>query len=139
MGGLMNVGDLLIDPGGGADAEASPWPLGFIDLDAWREPAEIGDAPFPLIGLGAADHPLASFVDVVVEPPIMAEGLIAQVVANPNAAAVAVQLLRDLEGVEVERALMLESLAYGLLQGSAEHDAGWRTARPTRHRLGGFW
>ena len=127
----MGVGDLLIDPAKGwPEAGDHPWPLGFIDLDAWPETTEIGAASFPLIGLGAPGHPLVAQVDAVIEPPVTVEGLIAQVTANPNASAVAVQLLRDLEGVEVERAMTAESLAYGLLQGGAEHGAwlGGRTA-----------
>jgi enoyl-CoA hydratase len=130
----MDVGALLIDPAKGwPAADQHRWPLGFIDLEAWREPLAAGPPPFPLIGLGASSHPLASWVDAVVEPPVSAEGLIRQVVARPNAAAVAVQLLRALDGVGVEQALTLESLAYGMLQGSAEH-GDWlqgRTARPS--------
>jgi enoyl-CoA hydratase/carnithine racemase len=130
----MDISALLIDPTNGwPDAQEYPWPLGFIHLETWREPAGIGAAPFPLIGLGASTHPLASWVDAVIEPPVSAEGLIGQVAAHPNAAAVAVQLLRAIEGVSVEHALTLESLAYGMLQGSAEH-GHWlrgRDARPS--------
>jgi enoyl-CoA hydratase/carnithine racemase len=130
----MDVGDLLIDPATGwPTASDRARPLAFVDLEAWPASARIGVAPFPLIGLGAPDHPLASHVDTVLEAPMTAEGLIRQVVANPNAAAIAVRLLRDLEGAEVERALTLESLAYGSLQGAAEH-AAWlegRTASPS--------
>jgi enoyl-CoA hydratase len=127
---VTEVGELLIDPATGWPDDR---PLGFVELETWREPAAIGAPPFPLIGLGAATHPLASRVDAVLEPPVSAEGLIRQVLAKPNAAAVAVQLLRALEGVGVEQALTLESLAYGLLQGSAEH-GDWlrgREARPS--------
>ena len=125
----MGVGDLLIDPAKGwPEASDHPWPLGFIDLDAWPETTEIGAAPFPLIGLGALDHPMARRLDALIEPPFTAGGLIRQVAASPNAAAVAVQLLRDLEGAEIEQALTLESQAYGLLQGSAEHGA-WLAGR----------
>lgn len=129
----MDISELLVDPANGwPDAYEPPWPLGFIRLDTWREPAAIGAPPFPLIGLGAPTHPLAAWVDALVEPPVSAESLIRQVAANPNAAAIAVQLLRALEGVGVEQALTLESLAYGMLQGSAEHGR-WlqgRNARP---------
>ncbi|WP_425999755.1 enoyl-CoA hydratase/isomerase family protein [Caulobacter sp. DWR1-3-2b1] len=125
---------ILIDPANGwPDISEHPWPLGFINLETWREPAAMGVAPFPLIGLGASTHPSAAWVDAVVEPPVSAEALISQVNANPNAATVAVQVLRALEGVAVEQALTLESLAYGMLQGSAEHGA-WlaeRTASPS--------
>ena len=51
-----------------------------------------------------------------------------QVLQAPNAAAVAVHTLRVLEGLELERALSIESMAYAVLQGSEEH-ARWLAAR----------
>ena len=66
--------------------------------------------------------------DLLIEPPFTVEGVTRQVAAHPHAAAVALQLLRDIEGVEIERALTLESLAYGRLQGGAEH-AAWLAGR----------
>jgi enoyl-CoA hydratase/carnithine racemase len=48
--------------------------------------------------------------------------------ANSHAAAVLTDLLRAIEGEPVEQALVAESLAYGLLQGSAEH-AAWLAGR----------
>jgi enoyl-CoA hydratase len=104
-------------------------PLGLLDLEAC--PAEIRLAalpPFPLIGLGDRAHPLARQLDAIVEPPASAETLIRQCERSPRAAAVAVQLLRSLEGLPSERALKLESFCHGLLQGSAEH-AEWLAAR----------
>src|SRR5262249_13821619 len=59
----------------------------------------------------------------VVEAPVSAEAVVKQVLLAPNAAAVAAQLLRSLEGVDLQRALTVESMAYGMLQGSAEHHA----------------
>jgi enoyl-CoA hydratase/carnithine racemase len=76
--------------------------------------------PFPLIGLGDPGHPAAGALDAILETPVSAEALIRQVTRAPNAAAATVQLLRNLEGLPVERALQLESICYGLLQGSAE-------------------
>ena len=58
-----------------------------------------------------------------------AGSLIEQVTRYPNAAVAAVQLLRSIEGLPVERALMLESLCYGMLQGSEEHRT-WLEAGP---------
>ncbi len=97
-------------------------PLAFVDLGTeTASPDQIALPPCPLIGLGDPGHPLAALVDAVIEPPVTAEGLAAQVVANPHAAAVIVQLLRVLPSLSLEEGLTVESLAYGLLQGSAEH------------------
>ncbi|MBW8754901.1 MAG: enoyl-CoA hydratase/isomerase family protein [Sphingomonadales bacterium] len=66
-------------------------------------------------------------LDAVIEPPVGAELLARQVQAAPRAAAVTVQLLRLLPSLPVEHGLTAESLAYAVLQGSAEHLA-WRAA-----------
>lgn len=47
---------------------------------------------------------------------------------SPHAASVLIDLLQAIEGMSVEQALVAESLAYGLLQGSAEH-AAWLADR----------
>jgi enoyl-CoA hydratase len=104
-------------------------PLGFLDLE--RCPAEIrlpALPPWPLIGLGDRAHPLARSLDAILEPPVSVEALIRGCERAPHAAAIAVQLLRSLQDVPCERALMLESFCYGLLQGSAEH-AEWLASR----------
>lgn len=109
--------------------QASGLPLVFVDLDRTHEwPEKLALPPCPVIGIGAAGHPLAKALDAVIEPPVTAAGLMRQVLAKPNAAAVSVQLLRLLPGMETGAALTAESLAYGLLQGSAEHRA-WLDAR----------
>ncbi len=125
----MQIQDLLIDPfqkWSGSDA----WPpLGFVDLDACAHEARIdGLPPFPVIGLGDPTHPLAGALDAIIEPPISADALLREVGRAPRAAAAAVQLLRSLEGLPSERALTLESICYGLLQGSEEYHA-WLAAR----------
>jgi hypothetical protein len=84
--------------------------------------------PFPLIGMGDASHPLARTLDAVVESPVSVEALVRQVARAPRAAALAVQLLRGLEGLAPDRALQFESACYGLLQGSEEH-ARWLASR----------
>lgn len=107
-----------------------PWagPLAFVDLDAATEtPDAIALPPCPVIGVGDPAHPLAARLDAVVEPPVPAELLVRQVQANPQAAAIVVQLLRLLPSLSVEDGLTAESLAYAVLQGSAEH-ARWRAA-----------
>lgn len=127
---VLQAKDLLIDPRQGWSGATDTWqPLGFVDLSEcpqnvhWK-----GLPPFPLIGFGDPAHPLAGTLDAIVEPPVSIEALIRQVTRAPRAAAVAVQLLRSLEGLPLERALQLESMCYGLLQGSAEHGA-WLAAR----------
>lgn len=112
-----------------AGAEAFDGPLAFVDLsrpDDW--PEVIALPPCPVIGLGDPVHPAAARLDAVVEAPVSAEGLIRQVTASPQAAAVTVQLLRLLPNLALEQAFVAESLAYGLLQGSAEH-RGWVAGR----------
>ncbi len=97
-------------------------PLCFIDLNAT---SEAPDAPVlppcPLVGLGERKHPFARHLDAVIEPPVGAAGLAAQVLAKPLAAAAIVQLLRILPSLSLDEGLTAESLAFGLLQGSAEH------------------
>jgi enoyl-CoA hydratase len=120
----------LIDPSlgwsGSAQARQS---MAFVELDACDDIAQWDSLPpFPIIGIGERAHPLAATLDAVLESPIDAEALIKQVERAPRAAAVTVQLLRTCEGLAIDRALWLESLAYGLLQGSEEY-ATWLSAR----------
>ena len=99
-------------------------PVAVIDLDAdetW--PDQIQLPPCPVIGIGARDAPRANLVDTVIEVPASLDGVMAQIVANPRAAAVVVQLLRVLPALGLQEALTIESLAYATLQGSEEHRA----------------
>ncbi|RJF91597.1 enoyl-CoA hydratase/isomerase family protein [Sphingomonas cavernae] len=107
-----------------------PWvgeimPVGVIHLDAAVE--DVGPLvlpSFPLIGIGDRAHPLAAQLDAIVEPPITPESLIRNICEQPAASAVLVQLLRLIDDLDVEPSLVLESMAYGLLQGSDGH-AAW--------------
>ena len=115
-------------------------PLALVDLVATRDvPESIALPPCPVIGLGDPAHPLAAQLDAVIEPPFSVAGLARQVRAMPHAAAVIVQLLRILPALSPEQGLTAESLAYGLLQGSAEHRA-WiaeqRRGDPAEHSPG---
>ena len=108
-----------------------PWehPLAVLDLAADEPlPGKLPLPPCPVIGLGDRASPLAALVDAVIEPPFRLESVAAQVLAHPRAAAVVVQLLRRLPEMAAQQGLAAESLAYGLLQGSAEH-AGWLAGR----------
>lgn len=129
--------DYLLDPQQAGAGWTESWqPLGFLDLNTCPTDLRVrARPPFPIIGFGNSAHPLASTLDAVVEAPIPVSTLVRQVARTPYAAAVAIQLLRALEGVDCESALSLESSSYGLLQGSAEHGA-WLDARPeVSHRL----
>ena len=129
----MDNGDFVIElPRTGAcgpSAHDFGRPLGLVDLAACPREARWPDLPpFPLIGFGDPTHPLAPSLDAVVEPPVSLQALVRQITRAPRAAAVAVQLLRACAGMSIERALQLESVFYGLLQGSAEY-AAWLAAR----------
>jgi enoyl-CoA hydratase/carnithine racemase len=131
MAGTLSIRNHLIDP----SALAGDWtgdvrPLAFVPVDALPvDPAMVGLPHFPVIGIGDAADPRAAWLDAVVEAPVTADMLAQAIAANPAAAAITVQLLRRIEGLDVETALFQESLAYGVLQGSAEH-AAWLNAQP---------
>lgn len=125
------IGRFLIDPSQGWPAEQ---PLAFVDLGACDDSLSVDPLPpFPVIGVGEPNHPFAATLDAVFESPIDAATLIRQVERAPRAAAVTVQLLRSLQGLPYERALMLESLSYGLLQGSEEY-AAWLKSRTLKEQ-----
>jgi enoyl-CoA hydratase/carnithine racemase len=129
---VVQAQDLLIEPSQVGSFAADAWqPLGFVDLNACADTVRLSTLPpFPLIGLGDPSHPLAAALDAVVEPPVSVEALIRHIARAPRAAAIAIQLLRSLEGLPGDRALQLESICYGLLQGSAEHVAWLATRAP---------
>jgi enoyl-CoA hydratase len=129
----VNIGRYLIEPSAVASARAQP--LAIVDLDACPHDATIEALPvFPVIGIGARRPPLAGALDAVIEAPVTAEGLVEQIEARPRAAAVIVQLLRLSGQLPLESALTLESLAYGLLQGSEEY-AEWLTSRDSLEQV----
>lgn len=84
--------------------------------------------PFPLIGIGAPDDGWAGDVDLVVADHDQAAAIAESCARNPQAAAVLVQLLRLIEALPPQDALVAESLAFGLLQSGAEHQS-WLTSR----------
>lgn len=105
--------------------------LAVVDLlagEAW--PDEFVLPPCPVIGLGPRDAPGAAFVDAIIEPPATLVGVMAQIGVNPLAAAAIVQLLRLAPYLEPQEALVAESQAYAMLQGSAKHRA-WLAANTT--------
>lgn len=105
-------------------------PLAIVNLDAPHDPpGEIRLPACPVIGIGDPANPLSSRLDAVVEPPVGLDAIVRGVLAAPEAAAVATQLLRLLPSLSLVDGLTAESMAYGLLQGSAEH-ARWLASRP---------
>lgn len=109
----------------------APWdlPVAIVDLDtAGDGPERLALPPCPVIGVGEMSRAFARQLDAIVEPPVTLDAILRQVLASPQAAAVTVQLLRLLPDMPPEDGLAAESLAYGLLQGSAEHRA-WLAAR----------
>ena len=112
-------------------AQMDERPIGFVMLDDVR-PEELQSPPIlppvPVIGIGAPSHPLASCCDAILEEGFTPDLLLRQVLARPRTAAIAMQLLRSMEAVPMQQALMIESIGYGLLQGSAEH-AEWLVSR----------
>lgn len=110
------------------------WPddlsIGLVDLE--REPDIVSQAilpPYPVIGVGDPAHPLAGQLDAQIEPPYRIEALVAAAQDRPLAAMTVTQLLRLLPGLSDDAALTAESLAYAMLQGSAEHRT-WLAQRP---------
>lgn len=111
-------------------ADRRRWLL--VDLADWPADRPLAPLPpVPVIAIGDRAHPQAGCADVIVEPPITLALLSGQIEASPRAAATLVQLLRAIEGLAADRALPLESFAFAMLQGSAEH-AAWHADQPAR-------
>lgn len=125
----MSIADHLLTPDDLADIRRDARPVGFVDLAAWPADSAIPQAPFPLIGLGDPTHPSSDALDAIVEPPISADAILANVRKAPKAAAACTHLLRSIEQLPAAEALRLESLCYAMLQGSEEH-AHWLAAQP---------
>jgi enoyl-CoA hydratase/carnithine racemase len=106
-------------------------PLAFVELTAAAPDASIELPPYPLIGVGPRVQPLAAQLDAVIEVPISADRIAAQVTAAPLAAAATVQLLRLLPSLDASAGLAAESAFYAMLQGSDEH-ARWLAGRTAR-------
>jgi hypothetical protein len=106
---------------------AIPWSgdcpaVGFVDLDrTGGDMASFHPPPFPLLGIGNPAYPIAPQLDAVIEPPFTAAMIQQACDAQPDAAAILAQLLRLIEPLDVEPALVAESLAYAVLQGSSGH------------------
>lgn len=83
-----------------------------------------GDPPVP-VDLALVGAEVDRFLD----------GVIDRVEANPSAARMLVEVLRVVDGLDVARGLVVESLAYSALQAGPEF-ATWLAGRPARTRRG---
>ena len=143
----LDAGRLLAEAlGAPADAPRSalsgnPWLLVELESSARPDTGEraalarwLRHQACPVIGIAGrgVEHPLAFACDTVVADAAQAGELVTNIEATPLAAMVLMQLLRVTEGLDVERALIIESLAYATLQGGAEF-RGWlaHAARPS--------
>lgn len=84
--------------------------------------------PCPVIAIGDRTSVAGTHADAVVADADAAAKMLANIRSNPTAAQVTVELLRLLPRISCEDGLVAESMAYGLLQGSSEHQA-WLAGR----------
>ncbi len=126
----MRIEDYIFDVSALKTGNVGPdVPLVLLDLGAVGADCEpVRLPPCPVIGLGDSRHALAGALDCIVEHPVRLEGLVQSILARPMAAAVLVQLLRLIEGMDPAQALVAESLAYATLQAGEEH-ASWLAAQ----------
>lgn len=120
-------------PTASAWSPLSDQPCLLLRLAATSDDAQLArwlrQLPCPVIGIGAADTPLAAACDVQVATPAEAEALLSNIRRCPIAAAVLVQLLRATASLPLGDALAMESLAYATLQGGAEFRRWLETRR----------
>ncbi|SMP56581.1 Enoyl-CoA hydratase/carnithine racemase [Novosphingobium panipatense] len=106
--------------GGWAEWEA---PISFVDLTVgFPDSFSCELPPWVVVGVGDRDHLCAPRLDTFLEPGFSPELLRKSVMAQPAAAAVLIQLLRIIPSLPLQQALVVESLAYATLQGSASHE-----------------
>jgi hypothetical protein len=113
-------------------------PLVVVDLTTASAGADrlatvLGGLPCVLVGFGeeTATTPLAAALDVVTDDVEVVDAIAANIERAPLAATALALLLRGRDGRTVDEALVAESSAYSMLQGSSEF-AAWRASRPAR-------
>ncbi|HXY75939.1 MAG TPA: enoyl-CoA hydratase/isomerase family protein [Steroidobacteraceae bacterium] len=82
------------------------------------------------VAAAGIDHPLAFACDAVAVDAEDLRELLTNIERAPIAAMVLTQLLRTTEGIDAERALVFESLAYATLQTGAEFQSWLRESGP---------
>jgi enoyl-CoA hydratase/carnithine racemase len=112
------------------DLEGAPalTPEDLARLESW-----LHALPIPAIGISAGEDELSSLMDALAGSDDELQTIAAGIEANPQAAAVLVQVLRSTETMTVIQALTLESLGYATLQSGAEF-ARWLAARRQQKR-----
>jgi hypothetical protein len=111
----MNREQWVDSPAGNGSPNSDDAPRGL-----WvRPPDRFSPGPVSLPAIAFTDDLAAA--DVVATDHTAARCLVAAIQSQPVAATVLLQLLRQIETLPPEQALIAESLAYGVLQGGAEH------------------
>lgn len=125
----MDLASLTITPARLSLLE-EPWtqPLAVLSLTEEVAASDLHLPACPVIGVGSPGHPLAGLVDVLLQTEADLSVLAHAILAQPHAAAALVQVLRLSEQMSPSDALNVESLAYAMLQGSADH-ARWKLSR----------
>ncbi|MBL0122927.1 MAG: enoyl-CoA hydratase/isomerase family protein [Betaproteobacteria bacterium] len=104
------------------------------DTDLQTLVAALATLPCPILGLGACitelPQTLLSALDVVLEDAKELPPLLRNIRAHPLAAATLVQLLRHNETASINAGLLAESLAFGMLQASADFRRHLETQPP---------
>lgn len=86
-----------------------------VAVERWSQ-----SQPCPVVGKGHESLPAVTCVDVVVEGDAELNTMLRRVAANPQAAAVLVQVLRAVEHLSPLDGLVVESLGYSTLQSGDE-------------------
>ena len=109
-------------------------PLLVVD-DAHLLPPEAATslARLPIVSIGLAAPGSAPIFDVLVDNAVDAAGIANGIADTPRAALACCQVLRHGEGLDTAAGLLLESTAYGTLQGGTEF-ARWLEAQGRRVR-----
>jgi hypothetical protein len=112
------------------DAISPLTPVTLTHLDTIEIPVA---TPRLFVGVGLEDGTRAPDLDAIVSSDDELGALDDACATNPNAVITLVQLLRTSRRLDVDGALVSESLAYSTLLGGAEF-AHWRAAQPARER-----
>lgn len=99
-----------------------------LNLKDWpRDDDPVAEAvtrlPCPVLCVGEPDHLVGKAADVLVPEPEQLHSVVQHIARAPLAAMTLVQVLRAGIGMPAEQALLLESMAYGMLQAGAEFKA----------------
>jgi Enoyl-CoA hydratase/isomerase len=121
---------VVVDTGTGGEAAGIEVPTGFpaVVVAVARSGAPPLSPRGPDVALTGASNPMAPWVSEQ-DPVAAVAGLAEKVGATPGAALALVEVLRAGAGGGVEEGLVLESLAYSMLQGGPEF-ARWKKGRP---------